>query len=50
MAGGGNDFSMMDGDWVVGTCVVMGWGAMEWCHGTMVEVGDGLVVGGVVGI
>ena len=50
VAGGGNDFSMMDGDWVVGTCVVMGWGGMEWCHGTMVEVGDGLVVGGVVGI
>ena len=30
MAGGGNDFSMMDGDKVVGTCVVMGWGDMEW--------------------
>ena len=25
-----------------------GWCGMEWCHGTMVEVGDGLVVGGVV--
>ena len=43
---------MRDGDWVVGTCVVMGmgrgWCGTEWCHGTMVEVGDSLVVGGVV--
>ena len=37
------------GGWdVCGHGMGRGWYGMEWCHGTMVEVGDGLVVGGTV--